>query len=376
MTAAYYLAKLGHGVTVFEELPLAGGMMRYGIPEYRLPKDVLDNEIREIEKLGVEIKAGKKIESLDRLMIAEGYDAVLVCVGTHVGQKLPIPGADLDGVLISLKFLRDINLGIEVKVGKKVVVLGGGNVAFDSARVARSLGAKEIHIACLEHKDEMPAACDEIEQGEEEGIVIHPSKTFTRIKSENEQITGVECLNVKSFEFDEDGKVQIDAVEGSEHVLAADTVIFAIGQHPEVPEGFDLDLDERNLIEVDPYTFDTSKEGVFAAGDAVIGSASVIEAIASGRKGAIAVDRYLGGEGNIYEQLAPPDNPGSWLGPVKGFADLKRYKEVCVGAEDRVKSFCGITHTMDEESAVFESSRCLKCDIRLRITPVKFWGDY
>jgi len=376
LTAAYYLAKLGHRVMVFEALPAVGGMMRYGIPEYRLPRDVLESEIKEIQKAGVEIKTNTKIESLDTLMFDDGYDAVLVAPGAHVGQKLPIPGAELDGVFIGLDFLRDVNLGKPVKTGKRVVVLGGGNVAFDCARLARRLGADEVRIACLENRNEMPAACDEIEQGEEEGIVVHPSRTFTRIFNGDGRITGVECLKVETFEFNEDGGAQIDAVEGSEHVLPADTVIFAIGQRPEIPDRFELDTDERGHIEVDPYTFDTSIEGVFAAGDAVNGTASVIEAIASGRRGAIAVDRYLGGSGDIDEELAPLGEPESWLGPGEGFAALNRCKEYCIGAADRVKSFCGIVQALGEEAAVSESSRCLQCDLRLKITPVRFWADY
>ena len=350
--------------------------MRYGIPEYRLPRDVLESEINEIQKAGVEIKTNTKIESLDTLMFDEGYDAVLVAPGAHVGQKLPIPGAELDGVLIGLNFVRDVNLGKPVKTGKRVVVLGGGNVAFDCARLARRLGADEVRIACLENRNEMPAACDEIEQGEEEGIVVHPSRTFTRILNGDGRITGVECLKVETFEFNEDGRAQIDAVESSEHVLPADTVIFAIGQRPEIPEQFELDTDERGHIEVDPYTFDTSIEGIFAAGDAVNGTASVIEAIASGKRGAIAVDRYLGGSGNMDEELAPLEEPESWLGPGEGFAALNRCKEHCIGAADRVKSFCGIVQALGEEAAVLESSRCLQCDLRLKITPVKFWADY
>ncbi len=376
LTAAYYLAKLGHRVTVFEALPLPGGMMRYGIPEYRLPRDVLESEIGEIEKTGVEIRTDTRIESLDVLLFEEGYDAILVAPGASVGQRLPIPGAGLDGVLIGLDFLRDVHLGKPMKTGKRVVVLGGGNVAFDCARMARRLGADEVRIACLENRNEMPAACDEIEQGEEEGIVVHPARTCTRILDGDRQVTGVECLEVAAFEFGGDGRAHIDAVEGSAHVLPADTVIFAIGQRPEIPDQFELDTDERGHIEVDPYTFDTSVEGVFAAGDAVNVSGSVIEAIASGRRGAVAVDRYLGGSGNLDEELAPPEEPASWLGPGKGFGALNRCQEDCIAAAERIKGFGGIVQALCEEAATAESSRCLQCDLRLKMTPVKFWADY
>jgi NADPH-dependent glutamate synthase beta subunit-like oxidoreductase len=249
-------------------------------------------------------------------------------------------------------------------------------VAFDCARVVRRLGADEVHIACLECRTDMPAACDEIDQGEEEGIVVHPSLTSSRILNENGKISGVECLDVKSFEFDEDGRVQLDVIEGSQRIIPADTVIFAVGQRPEIPDAFDIDTDACCRIEVDPYTFETSSEGVFAAGDAVNGAGSVIAAIASGRSGAAVVDRYLGGSGQIDEQLMPREDLEPWLGPEESFAAQSRTKECCIGAGDRISSFCEIVQAFDEAAAVAESGRCLQCDLRFKITPVKFWGDY
>lgn len=377
LTGAYYLAKLGHDVTVYEALPQPGGMMRYGIPEYRLPRDVLDREIKEVENVGVKIKTDTNIENIDDLMFDEEFDAVLVAVGTHKGIKLRIPGADLDGVLVGLDYLRQINLGEKVELGSKVIVLGGGNVAFDCARLARRLGAGEVVIACLESKDEMPAACDEIEEGEEEGIVVHPMLTFTKIIEENGKAAGVECLKVTEFEFDEDGRLQLETEEGSEHVLTGDTVIFAIGQVPEIPEDFDLDRDERGRIEIDPYMLETNKDGVYAVGDAVLGTTSVIQAVAAGREGAIAIDKYLDGNGDIAETLAsPPEAYDPCLGSGEGFASLSRCLKSCIGAEERLESFCTIVQSMDADAAVEEAARCLRCDMRLKITPVKFWGDY
>ena len=375
LTAAYYLSKLGHAVTVFEALPFPGGMMRIGIPEYRVPRDVLEEEIREIESMGVEIRTSSRVDSLDRLF-EEGYDAILVAVGTHEGQKLPIPGADQDGVLVSMDLLRDVNLGETVKVGKRVLVLGGGNVAFDCARTARRLGADEVHLACLESRDKMVATPDEISEGEEEGVVIHPSRTFTRILREHGHMIGVECLNVDSFEFDEEGKAQINVIEGSEHLLPADTVIFAIGQRPQIPERFELVTGRGNRIEVDSYTFQTSREGVYAAGDAVTGTTSVIEAIASGRNGAVVVDKYLGGSGEIDEVLVPVEKPEPGLGRREGFARENRFENPRLAPDERVISFCRIVHDLDEKAAVAESHRCLQCDLRLKMTPVKFWGEY
>lgn len=205
---------------------------------------------------------------------------------------------------------------------------------------------------------------------------MHPSLTFSKIINTNGNITGVECLDVRTFEFDEDGKLQLDIIEGSEHILSADTIIFAVGQCPEIPDQFDLDTDERSCIEVDPYSFETSAEGVFAAGDAANGTGSVIAAIASGRNGAVVVDKYLGGSGHIDEQLVPREDLEPWLGPGERFAAQGRVKECCIEPGDRISNFCEIVQAFDEEMATAESERCLQCDLRLKITPVRFWGEY
>ena len=375
LTAAYFLASQGHGVTLFEAMPQGGGMMRYGIPDYRLPKDVLDREIADIEARGVEIRTDTRVESIDGLF-DEGFDAVLVAVGGHIGQRLPVPGADGQGVVVGIDFLKDVNAQRKVAMGRRVIVLGGGNVAFDCARVAKRLGAEAIHLACLESRPAMPAACDEIEEGEEEGIHIHPSRTSTRILIEDGRVRGVEFLEVESFEIDEEKELHLEVVPGSHHVLEGDMVIFAVGQRPEIPDGFGLDTREGGLIEVDPYTSTTNREGVFAAGDAVSGTSSVIKAIASGRKGAVAVDKFLGGRGDIDEKLAPPLEPEKRLGPAGDFASLSRCAEVCLSPGERVMSFCTVSRDMDDEVAAREAGRCLQCDLRLSITPVKFWGSY
>ena len=375
LTGAYLLRLQGHEVTVLEELPQAGGMLRYGIPEYRLPRHVLDREIREIEAAGVEMETGRRVESLDELL-DEGYDAVLVAVGAHRGQKLRIPGASSRGVLLGTEFLRDVNLGNEVEIGRRVLVLGGGNVAFDCARVARRLGAEEVRMACLECRDEMPADEDEIAQGEEEGIVLLPARTFTRILDDDGAVTSVEFLEVESFCFDEDGRPEIDIVAGSEHMVQADTVIFAIGQTPDIPEAFGLDITDRRLVALDPCDLSTSREAVFAAGDAVSGTGSVIKAIASGRKAAAAVDKWLGGSGRLDWKLAPQVEPGASLGRVEGFATLSRPGDSCMLPSERVTSFCEVVGGLGEDEARQESARCLQCDLRLKLRPVKFWGSY
>ncbi len=374
LTAAYYLALQGHEVTIYEALPFAGGMMRVGVPEYRLPRRVLEEEIKYIKNAGVEIKTGVRIESIDKLF-AEGYHGVVTAVGTHKGQKLKIPGADNDSVLIGVDFLKDINLGKKVNIGKNVLVLGGGKVAFDCARVARRLGA-EVKIACLESRETMPATSEEIQLGEEEGIKIYPARSFIRILTENGKISGVECLEVTSLTFDEEKNPQIETKENSQYVIEADTVIFAIGQRPEIPEGFGLNTVAGNLIEVDVFNNITSREGVFAAGDAVSGTSSVIKAIASGRKAAIALDKYLGGSGDIDEQLAPLTEPEKNIGRCEGFTTLERCKDAYIPAEERLKSFGRVVADLDENIVEYEAKRCLQCDLRLKITPVKFWSSY
>jgi NADPH-dependent glutamate synthase beta subunit-like oxidoreductase/Pyruvate/2-oxoacid:ferredoxin oxidoreductase delta subunit/ferredoxin len=374
LTAAYYLAIQGHNVTVFDVLPLAGGMLRYGIPAYRLPREALDKEIEYIKNSGVEIKTGTRIESIDKLF-EDGFNGVITALGTHQGQKLAIPGADSPGVLIGVDFLRRVNSGEKVSIGKSVLVLGGGNVSFDCARAARRLGA-QVKMACLESREIMPASDEEIKQGEEEGIKLYPARTFTRVVTENGKITGVECLEVTSLTFDEEKRPQIETKEDSTHVLAADTVIFAIGQRPEIPESFGLNSTTGSLIEVDEFTFTTSREGVFAAGDAVSGTSSVIKAIASGRKAAVALDRFLGGDGNIDEKLAPEQELKTSIGKCEGFADLARCEDNLVTPEVRLKGFESVVADPDENVVKCEAKRCLQCDLRLKITPIKFWSSY
>ncbi len=374
LTAAYYLAKQGHSVTVFEALPFPGGMLRFGIPEYRLPAAVLMEEIKEIESAGVEIRTNTRVDSVVHLL-ETGYDAVLVAAGSHQGIKLPIPGAGLDGVLVNISFLRDVRLGKKVSVsGKRVVVLGGGNVAFDCARVARRLGAGEVCVACLESREKMPAGLEEIKQGEEEGIVIHPSQTFVKILGDRGRVTGVECLDVKSFAFDENGKAQIDVAEDSKHVLPADIVIFAVGQRPQNMDRFGLTTGRGNTILVDRDTLGTNKEAVFAAGDVATGTKSVIEAVVAGRRAAVAIDKFLGGDGMIDEKLAPVEEPGAWLGREEGFAGLCRSDSCCAPVEQRTNNFDRVDRGYDAETALKEARRCLQCDLRTMITEKKFWA--
>jgi len=375
LTAAYYLAVQGHSVEVFESLALPGGMLRYGIPGYRLPRDVIDDEIQAIENLGVKIQTSTRVDSVDSLL-TDGFNAVLVSIGAHLGVKLTIPGADGEDILVGTDFLRAASQGKKIDVGKRVLVLGGGNVAFDCARVALRLGADEVSMACLESKADMPAGRDEIDQGTEEGIIIYPSRTCTRILRDNGKIKGLEFLEVESFGFDEDNNLEVTTVVDSRHMLQSDTIIFAIGQRPDVPATLGLNTTSNGLVEFDPYTLVAGREEVFVAGDAATGTGSVIQAIASGRKAAVAIDRFLGGRGNIDEKLAPVAEPDKYLGPEQGFAAMARCKEKHVPPEQRIHSFCSVAEGMGDEAATNEAKRCLQCDLRLMIKPVKFWTSY
>ncbi|MDR2355616.1 MAG: FAD-dependent oxidoreductase [Clostridiales Family XIII bacterium] len=376
LSAAYYLTVLGHSATIFEAMPLAGGMLRYGVPAYRLPPAVLDAEIAEIAATGVEIRTNSRVEAAASLLDA-GCDAVLVAIGAHKGVALRLPGAKGEGVYVNTDFLRAAREGRPFPVGENTVVLGGGNVAFDCARVAKRLGAKRVFMAFLESREGMTASPDEIEQGEAEGVILHPSVTFTRILRDGAgAAAGVELLDVRSFCFDEDKRLVLETKEDSAHRLEADTVIFAVGQRPDIPEGFGLAKTEAGLIEADSHTMAASVEGVYAASDAVTGTDSVASAIASARKAALSIDRSLGGRGRLDERLAPADAPVKRIGTIEGFASLPGERERLLAPEVRIRDFRCPSLGLDEAAAERETRRCLQCDLRLKMTPVKFWGAY
>lgn len=373
MTAAYYLRKQGHDVTLKEALPTVGGMMSYGIPEYRLPREIVASEYAEIEKTGIHTEVNTRVEKPKELL--KEYDAVLMAIGTHNGVRLPMTGSKLSGVLINTEFLRKASLHQETGMGKRVIVLGGGNVAFDCARTAKRLGAEEIHLACLEAREKMTADDEEILQAQEEGIFVHPAQTFEKITG-TDKVTGVDFMNVLSFTFDENRRAVIKKEEGSEHHIDGDTVIFATGQRAGITEEAGLELGRANSIAVKEKSAATSVEGIFAAGDAVYGTRSVIQAIAAGRDAASEIDRYLGGDGDISEVLAPVEEPSQWIGRVEGFAYKTRKAPVVKKAEERENNFKLFDFGICGEDICQEAGRCLQCDLRLKITPPRLWGDF
>lgn len=373
MTAAYYLRKQGHEVTVLEANAQAGGMLRYGIPEYRLPRSIIEEELQVMKGIGIKIECNKKVEDL--VALKEKYDVVLLAMGTHKGVRLPIEGSDLKGVLVNTKFLKDVTENKDTGMGKRVVLLGGGNVAFDCARTARRLGAIEVHLACLESRDKMPADEEEITQAMEEGIIVHPGLTFERITGES-QADGVEFMEVLTFTFDKGGRPVITKKENSKYQIQADTVIFAVGQRPELKKENGVPLTPSGYIAVDVKSLKTGIDGIFAAGDVIYGTRSVIEAIASGREAAGSIDRYLGGDGDISEKLAPSTERENFIGRVENFGDKKRAKEQIAPAKERVNNFQPYHEGICSGDICGEANRCLQCDLRLKITPPRLWGSF
>jgi len=361
LTAAFYLAKLGQKVTVFEALPEAGGMMRVAIPDYRLPKDVLQNDIREIEAVGVDIKTETKVESTDELF-EQGYDAIFLATGAHQGLKIGVKGEDSQGVMDCVSFLREVSLGKKVEVGEGVAVIGGGNAAIDSARTALRLGAKEVTIVYRRTKDEMPAATEEIEGAIEEGVNVRFLAAPSSITTKNGKLE-LECLAMSLGDIDASGRRRPEPIEGSEFVMSFDTIIAAIGQRPEIPSRFKLSLGRGNTIEIDPDSLATNKEGVFAGGDVVKGPASVIEAIAHGRLAATSIDKYLGGEGDIDEILAPPEEA---MAPLEEAEEEMRVEIPAPPAKERRKNFEDVELGLAEKMAIKEAERCLRCDLEER----------
>jgi len=316
LTAAWFLRKLGHSVTVFEALPKAGGMMRIGIPKYRLPRDLLDREIEDIENIGVKIKTNAKIESLDELF-SQGFNAIYLALGATQGIKMGIPGEDNPQVLDGISVLRSINLGEKVDITGDVAVVGGGNVAIDVARCALRVGAEKVTILYRRTQREMPAYSEEVEEALKEGVRFSFLVTPQKVSPEGKKLK-VECIRMKLGEPDASGRRRPIPIEGSEFTIEVDRLITAIGQRSEVPERFGLATDRRGHIQVDEETLSCSREGVFAGGDVVSGPASVIKAIQAGRKAAISIDKYLGGKGQIDQKFIPEEEEPNWLGREEG----------------------------------------------------------
>jgi len=366
LTVAYFLARFGYTPTIFEAFPVPGGMLAVGIPDYRLPKEILKAEIDYIKKKGVEIKVntcfGKDfgVEELKK----DGFDAIFLGIGAHGSKKLVIPGEDLKGVIPGVEFLREVNLGKKVDIGKKVAVIGGGDVAIDAVRVANRLGS-EAFILYRRTRNEMPAHESEIEKTLKEGIEINYLVQPVKILGKNGKVVGLECIKMELGEPDESGRRRPIPIKGSEFTIDVDTVMPAIGQSPqiEILKELGLNISKAGTIIVDADTYATNLPGVFAAGDAVTGPATVVKAVGAGRKAADAIDAYLRGE--EVKPEVEEENIVTFDKLELG-EELERKERVSIPElppSKRKKNFEEVVKGLSEKEALEEAERCLNCGI-------------
>ncbi|MBI4338234.1 MAG: FAD-dependent oxidoreductase [Chloroflexi bacterium] len=363
LTAAYYLGKVcGHAVTVFEALPQPGGQLRIGIPAYRLPRSVLEEEIAVIAETRVGIQCNYRVEALDQLF-AQGFNAVFVATGACPPNALGCPGEELPGVLTCVDLLREANLGGRPTIGEKVAVVGGGNVAIDGARVALRLGAKEVAILYRRTRQEMPAHDFEVHEAEVEGVALRFLAAPLRIEPGKSRRLRVVLQQMQLGEPDSSGRRRPVPIPGDVATEEVDTLLVAIGQHPEAPASWDLELNGDGTIRVDPATWMTSRPGVFAGGDAVSGPVNVVEAVSAGRRAAEGIDRHLGGDGNIEEVLAPTEAQALDFPTVVHPVGREAERMVALEAQKRVSSFAEVELGYTEPQAIEEARRCIRCDL-------------
>ncbi|NWF77728.1 MAG: FAD-dependent oxidoreductase [Chloroflexi bacterium] len=363
LACAYDLVRQGYPVTVFESAPVAGGLLRYGIPEYRLPKAVVDNEISYIRELGVEIKTNTTVKNLEEVF-AQGYSAIFLGIGAGVSQKLGIANEDAKGIIYALNFLKQVNSGAKVDLGKRVVVIGGGSVAIDAARASLRLGAKEVHLVCLEtrdltSKDRMLAQDWEIEEAENEGLIIHPCLGPKEILTRDGNVAGLRTIICTSVR-DTDGKFAPKFAEGPAPTIEADTIIVAIGQRLDVEAFEEVKKMPVGTVKVDSTTLETNIDGVFAGGDVVSGPADVIRAVAAGKEAAISIDRYLRG---VDIQEGRPETVKRVKEVSKAGVTPKARHPMPTLEPGKRRGFDEVELGFDEKTAVAEAQRCLNCAV-------------
>ncbi len=367
LTAAYHLARKGYRVTVFEAAAEAGGMLRLGMPVYRMPKDVLDRDIKNVTALGVTIRANSPVTSLISLK-EKAFDAVFIAVGAMEVRRMDVPGEDLEGVVDCMTFLRDVHLGKPVDLaGKTVMVVGGGNAAIDPARVALRLGAERVIIQYRRSRVEMPAHEWEVDAAVKEGVQFQYLWVPKRFIGEGGKVTASESISMKLGEPDSSGRRRPIPVEGSEKKIPVDLVILAIGLAPGTgPFRKELDIDRRGAIIADPETLETSMPSVFAGGDAVTGPSSIAEAVGQGKRAAFYIDRYLRGEpldaGRFDVRLPMVDKESvkALSIRVSPRTPTPRREQ---DARERASSFVEVEIPFTEEEARYSANRCLDCGV-------------
>jgi len=384
LSCAYFLARMGYSVTVFEALPVGGGMLSVALPEFRLPDQVIQKEIEYIKKRGVEIKYNSPVNinfTVDDLK-KSGYDAVFIAAGAQKSQQIGIPGEveDLEGFYYGLRFLRDVKIGKPVRVGKKVIVIGGGNVALDTARTAVRLGAEDVEIFYRRNREEMPVSELEYEEAVTEGVRFNFLVSPTRIVSSNWKATGLQCIKMELGEPGKDGRRRPIPLAGTEFFVEADAVFASVGQAPDLsflPPDSALERSRLETLAVDENRLSTNVSGVFAGGDFVTGPGMVIEAITAGRRGALAIDKHFKGDPArvlIYDQRKDVLPLGIAEGEEEHL-DRELEEETWkpqyrpqvprLQAEERKRSFKETELSYSGAEAVQESKRCLRCDLEI-----------
>jgi NADPH-dependent glutamate synthase beta subunit-like oxidoreductase/ferredoxin len=374
LSAAYYLALKGYGVRVIEQHPVAGGMLLLGIPRYRLPREVIDREVQMLRELGVEFSFNTRFGSeitLDQLK-TEGFDAFFFAIGAHLSFQMNIPGElDFPQVIEAVGFLRQVAMGDRQPPGKKVIVIGGGNVAIDAARTCLRLGSESVVLAYRRTRSEMPADREEVEQAEEEGIRLELLTIPHEIVGSRGRLEGLKCLRAKLITIEGQDRKFPKAIAGSEFLMEADAVISAIGQQVDaacMESITGLDWTRRKTIHVEMATMETGMQGIFCAGDAVTGPATVIEAIGGGKRAAESIHRYL--SGMPQPKMPPvPIRRGriDWLEvPASAKMTLKRPDMPLLNIDRRRTTFQQVELGYTENMVREEARRCLRCDICLR----------
>jgi len=368
LTAAQVLVKQGYYVTVYDKNPQGGGTLLTGIPKYRLPKDILKWDVDAICALGVDLKTGVDVgKDIQLSSITDSYDAVLIATGLPAGWTLGIEGEDADGVWGCLELLKEVNFDRNPKIGKKVAVVGGGNVAMDGARTSLRLGAEEVYLVYRRGMSEMPARFEEIHEAQEEGVIFELQTNPTRVVVENGKVAGLECVRMGLGEPDASGRRRPEPIAGSEFILGVDTVIVAIGQNTDLSflDGTDIKLNDRGVIVYDKLTLQTSNPKVFTAGEVVTGAGAAIEAIASGHEAAESLDRFLCGAdlkaGRMPQGVPKPYNyPQVYMDWVE--PERRRAHMGMIQVEERLKSFAEVELGFTKEEAIREANRCLICN--------------
>ena len=394
LAAALDLAGWGYEVTIYEALDKPGGMLAVGIPPYRLPRRFVEQAVEEVKALGVEIRLGVRVgEEVPLSELMADYDAVLLAAGAHAPLRLNVPGEDAEGVVHGLPFMHEVNAGgageghctLPQIEGRRVLVVGGGHTAIDCARSSVRLGAKAVEMVCLETKGNMPADPHEVAEAETEGIVIYPTRAVGRVVTKDGRVTGVECLNVNSLEFTPDGQLNWETEPGSEHVLETEVVIVAIGQRPALGPLFDdegLEKTGRGTVAVDPGTLATGRPGLFAAGDCVTGPLNVVDAVAAGRRVAVAINRYLRGDtgstglttgGRSEWPLSPMPPADLSLDTLDrrlvgdDGQEIPRHPMPTLPLEERLDLHREVELSYNEEQARLEARRCYQCGFNVFI---------